>query len=140
MKEDLVNHPRHYNSNSSGVETIELVENLSFNLGSAFKYLARHRHKGNSAQDIKKAIFCVRRESERLKTQHLGFFIDKSEMFSEEEDRLNDWCLHEDNQTVVDVVQRLWYTRFASRPEEFLEAALGLLEVLLAEFEDNDDD
>ena len=139
MKEDLVNHPRHYTSNPSGVENIELVENLSFNLGNAFKYVARHRFKGNPALDIKKAIFYVRRENERLKTQHLGFFIDKSEMFSEEEDRLNDWCLHEDNQTVVDVVQRLWYTRFASRPEEFLEAALGLLEVLLAEFDDEDD-
>lgn len=41
---DNVNHPKHYNSHPSGVECIEIVEHLPFNIGSAIKYLWRSEH------------------------------------------------------------------------------------------------
>ena len=132
--EDLVNYPPHYTSNSSGVETIELTENLSFNTGNALKYVSRYRLKNSPVQDIEKAIFYVKREIERLDTAHVGYYLSKSEhLEGEAEDRLFEWCLSEDNSLVVEVVQRLWYARFVIKPKMFLESALGYLEMLLEE-------
>jgi hypothetical protein len=64
---DEVNHPDHYQL-PGGVEVIDLIEHLSFNLGSAIKYLARAGKKpGVSAQtDLDKAMFYIRREQQRL--------------------------------------------------------------------------
>ena len=45
MDEERVNHPKHYNSHPSGVECIDVVEVLSFNVGNAIKYLWRHGDK-----------------------------------------------------------------------------------------------
>ena len=59
-----VDHPKHYNKHPSGIECIEVVENMSFNLGNAIKYLWRHEHK-NGAEDLEKAIWYIRREIER---------------------------------------------------------------------------
>lgn len=51
-----VDHPAHYNSHPSGIEAIQIVEHLSFNLGSAFKYLYRRDHKNDDPiTDLKKA-------------------------------------------------------------------------------------
>ena len=36
---DPVNHPRHYTSHRSGVECIDVVEHMTFNVGNAVKYL-----------------------------------------------------------------------------------------------------
>ena len=38
---DQVNHPRHYTSDASGVECIEITRHRNFNIGNAFKYLWR---------------------------------------------------------------------------------------------------
>ena len=54
-----------YNSDESGVEAIDVIENLPFNVGTALKYIWRREHKGG-AQDLRKAAFYLRRESERL--------------------------------------------------------------------------
>lgn len=54
-KEDLVNHPSHYTSNESGIETIEITAPLRFAPGNATKYIARSNHKGNTEQDLSKA-------------------------------------------------------------------------------------
>lgn len=35
----FVNHPPHYNQNPSGIECIDVIEHLPFNVGSAIKYL-----------------------------------------------------------------------------------------------------
>ncbi len=59
MKHDPVNHPRHYTSHPSGVEAIEITRCMGFNIGNAWKYLARADHKGNRKQDIEKAIWYV---------------------------------------------------------------------------------
>jgi hypothetical protein len=65
MPGDSVNHPSHYNLSPSGVECIDVVEHLSFNIGNAIKYLWRHEHK-NGVEDLKKARFYIDREIQRL--------------------------------------------------------------------------
>ena len=62
---DSVNHPKHYNTNPSGVECITVVEHMSFNVGNAIKYLWRADEKGNALEDLKKAAWYVQREIER---------------------------------------------------------------------------
>lgn len=63
---EMVNHPKHYNSHPSGVECIDIVEHMSFNLGQVFKYLWRMEHKGAAIEDLKKAAWYINREIERL--------------------------------------------------------------------------
>lgn len=52
-----INHPAHYNLHPSGIECIEVVRYMSFNLGNVFKYLWRDGYKDTevSLQDLKKA-------------------------------------------------------------------------------------
>lgn len=61
---DNVNHPKHYNSHPSGIECIQVVEHMPFNIGNAIKYLWRTEHK-NGLEDLKKAAWYVNREIER---------------------------------------------------------------------------
>jgi hypothetical protein len=63
---DSVNHPRHYVSHPSGVECIDVVEYMTFNVGNAVKYLWRAGHKNDTLEDLRKAAWCVNREIERL--------------------------------------------------------------------------
>ena len=71
MKDDWdnVNHPKHYTSDPSGVECIEISENWSFCLGNALKYLWRSGKKDadTSIQDLEKAIWYIQREIARQK-------------------------------------------------------------------------
>lgn len=60
MKEQ-VNHPAHYNAHPSGIEAIEVCEGVSFNLGSAIKYLWRAGLKGSAETDLRKALWYLRR-------------------------------------------------------------------------------
>lgn len=65
---DDVNHPKHYNSHPSGIECIEVVEHMGFNLGNAIKYIWRAGLKGEDAvKDLAKAKWYVERELTRLK-------------------------------------------------------------------------
>ena len=64
---EYVNHPAHYGKHPSGVEAIELCEVLSFNVGSAFKYVYRRDDKANAIQDLQKARWYIVREIELLK-------------------------------------------------------------------------
>ncbi len=63
---EAVHHPPHYNQSPSGVECIDVVEHMSFNLGNAVKYIWRSDEKGNRIQDLKKAIWYIDREIQRL--------------------------------------------------------------------------
>lgn len=63
---ETVNHPKHYNSNPSGVECITVVEHMNFCLGNAMKYIWRAGEKGDAKEDIKKAIWYLNRELERI--------------------------------------------------------------------------
>lgn len=62
---DMVNHPPHYTSHPSGVECIQVVEHMGFNIGNAIKYLWRADEKGQTMEDLKKAEWYVKREIER---------------------------------------------------------------------------
>jgi hypothetical protein len=62
---DNVNHPKHYNSHPAGIECIDVVEHLPFNVGNAIKYLWRADHK-NGIEDLRKAAWYVNREIKRV--------------------------------------------------------------------------
>ena len=62
---DPVQRAAHYNSHPSGVEAIDVVEDLPFNLGNAWKYLQRSDEKGATLKDLEKALWYVRRETIR---------------------------------------------------------------------------
>jgi len=57
-----VNHPKHYNSHPSGVECIQIIEHMGFNLGNVIKYLWRSEEKGAPLEDLKKAAWYLQRE------------------------------------------------------------------------------
>lgn len=62
---DQVNHPRHYNSHPSGIECIDVVEHMPFNIGNAVKYLWRCGLKGDEIEDLKKARWYIEREIQK---------------------------------------------------------------------------
>ncbi len=62
---EKVNHPNHYNANPSGVEAIDVIEHMSFNVGNAVKYLWRADEKDNPIEDLKKAAWYINREIEK---------------------------------------------------------------------------
>lgn len=63
---DIVQRPKHYNSHPSGVECIEIIEHMTFNLGNATKYVWRGGLKlDDPLQDYEKALWYLRREFER---------------------------------------------------------------------------
>lgn len=64
---EAVNHPKHYNSHPSGIECIEIVRHMSFNLGNVFKYLWRFDHKGVALEDLQKAAWYLNDEIETRK-------------------------------------------------------------------------
>jgi len=65
---DAVDHPPHYNADPSGVECIDIVRHRNFNVGNAIKYLWRNglKDSDSSVQDLKKAIWYIEDEIERL--------------------------------------------------------------------------
>lgn len=62
---DPVDHPPHYTASPSGVECIDVVEHMPFNVGNAVKYLWRAGLKGDELEDLKKARWYVDREIQR---------------------------------------------------------------------------
>ena len=66
--EDVVNHPKHYTSDPSGVECITITRHRNFNIGNAIKYLWRAGIKDDEKQieDLKKAVFYIHDEIKRL--------------------------------------------------------------------------
>ena len=63
---EQVEHPKHYCSHPSGVECIQVTEWMNFNLGNAIKYIWRASLKGKELQDLKKAVWYIQREIERI--------------------------------------------------------------------------
>ena len=61
MKEQI-NHPDHYNNHPSGVECLDIVRHMSFNLGNSVKYIWRADLKDCAIQDLKKAVFYLQDE------------------------------------------------------------------------------
>ena len=54
-RREAVNHPPHYNQGK--IEVIDAIEDwgLDFNAGNVVKYVARHKHKAEPLEDLKKA-------------------------------------------------------------------------------------
>jgi hypothetical protein len=63
---DSVNHPDHYTNSPSGVECITVTEHMTFNQGNAVKYLWRMFDKGDPIENLKKCLWYVNREIDRL--------------------------------------------------------------------------
>lgn len=54
---EKVNHPKHYNSHSSGIECIEIARHYCFSIGNVFKYIWRAGLKKElGTEDIDKEI------------------------------------------------------------------------------------
>ena len=64
-EKEMVNHPSHY---TQGIEAIDYIEShkMNFNIGNVIKYVTRAKHKGTELQDLKKALWYLNREIERL--------------------------------------------------------------------------
>lgn len=64
-----VDHPIHYNRHPSGIECIEVVRHMGFNLGSVFKYLWRDGIKDAEVplQDLEKAAWYLNDEIQMRK-------------------------------------------------------------------------
>lgn len=58
---DNVNHPSHYLKAAVTIEPIELTSRLSSCYGQAFQYILRAPYKGNKIEDLKKALFYLRK-------------------------------------------------------------------------------
>lgn len=76
---DEVQKARHYNSHTSGVEAIEIVRYMSFNMGNAMKYCWRAGVKDaeKSLQDLEKALYYLRDEQ-----KHRTFNLEYSRLLS----------------------------------------------------------
>ena len=64
-EKEMVDHPSHYNQ---GIETIEYIESwsMNFNTGNVIKYVTRAGYKGNQLEDLKKAMWYLQREIDRI--------------------------------------------------------------------------
>lgn len=66
---DNVNHPKHYNSHPAGIECIDVVRHMNFNLGNAIKYIWRAglKEADKNIQDLEKAKWYIDNEIDRLR-------------------------------------------------------------------------
>lgn len=73
-KNDQVNHPKHYTSDPSGIECIDITRHRNFNIGNAIKYLWRAGLKEDKdrklidkqIEDLNKAVWYLVDEIHRL--------------------------------------------------------------------------
>ena len=79
----LINHPAHYTSMS--VEAIDLMQEAEgveavkdYCICNVWKYLCRHKHKGNDVQDMKKLVWYANKYIE-LCENHISIPQDTSE-------------------------------------------------------------
>lgn len=66
--DEAVDHPQHYGGEGNPYEAIKVIEvwNLGFCLGNAVKYISRAGKKGAAIEDLKKAVWYLQREIEKL--------------------------------------------------------------------------
>ena len=59
---------------SGGLESFDVIDafDLDFNLGNAFKYIARAGKKGDKTEDLRKAVTYLNREIEKGKKENIG--------------------------------------------------------------------
>lgn len=80
---NAVDHPNHYNRHPSGIECIDIVRHMSFNIGNAVKYLWRAGLKEDNSvvQDLRKANWYIADEIARIarQMQRDGVNLDEEE-------------------------------------------------------------
>lgn len=99
-KNDQVNHPKHYTSDPSGIECIDITRHRNFNIGNTIKYLWRAGLKEDKdrklidkqVEDLNKAVWYLVDEIHRLG----GRCTVKT-------DSINT-CLPIDNESIIDAV------------------------------------
>ena len=69
MNDEMVNRPKHYATDPSGVECIQITRHRNFNIGNAIKYLWRAGLKDETRviQDLEKAVWYIQDEIRRLR-------------------------------------------------------------------------
>lgn len=105
-KQDPVNNPKHYVSDPSGIECIDITRHRNFNIGNAIKYLWRAGLKFDSdrnaiakqIEDLNKAVWYMVDEIHRLK----GRCTVKTDSITT--------CLPLDNESIVDAAMN--YSKF----------------------------
>ena len=66
MSDPVIDHPDYYNW-IPGIECIDVIEHMTYNIGNAVKYLWRHGRKGSDTlADLQKAKWYIEREISRL--------------------------------------------------------------------------
>ena len=67
---EMVDHPSHYNQGK--IEVIDAIEDwdLNFCEGNVIKYVARHRHKSEPIEDLKKAKWYLERLIARIENEN----------------------------------------------------------------------
>ena len=75
---DMINHPPHYKTGARcpgcerPIECIDVIESMPFTRGSAMKYLWRAGVKGDTIEDLSKAIWFINREISTLNKAERG--------------------------------------------------------------------
>lgn len=64
-QEDPIN-PSHYRRHPSGVECIDIIRHMTYNLGASVKYIWRYMNKGDPIENLKKAQWHLNDEIVRL--------------------------------------------------------------------------
>ena len=67
-EKEMVDHPSHYNK---GIETIDYIDSweMNFNTGNVIKYVTRAGYKNDQLEDLKKAMWYLDREIQRIKNK-----------------------------------------------------------------------
>lgn len=97
-KNDQINHPKHYTSDPSGIECIDITRHRNFNIGNAIKYLWRAGLKEDKdrklidkqVEDLNKAVWYLVDEIHRLGSR-----------CTVKTDSIN-ICLPIDNESIID--------------------------------------
>lgn len=97
-KNDQINHPKHYTSDPSGIECIDITRHRNFNIGNAIKYLWRAGLKEDKdrklidkqVEDLNKAVWYLVDEIHRLGSR-----------CAVKTDSINT-CLPIDNESIID--------------------------------------
>lgn len=74
---DPINHPKHYTSHPSGIETIGITHHMNFNRGNAIKCLMRAGLKdpAKEVEDLQKAARYIQDEIKRLKAVYNAILL-----------------------------------------------------------------
>ena len=123
---EQVNHPKHYNNDPSGIECIEIIRNMSFDIGCAVKYLWRMGFKdGNPiVQDMNKALFYLEDELSYREKGHDRKIVESPYVSLNKVIETRDYPLTE-------IYNLLFEYSFCVSDTEFLVDAIKLLKELI---------